>query len=60
MPRYKVREMRGYTAEYLIDAPNEDAAGRLDGEIVQEAHGDGDDHGVELLSVTPVADDEEF
>jgi len=60
MPRYKVREKRCYEATYLIDAANADAAGRLDGEIVQEAGGDGDDHGEQLLSVDQVADDEEL
>jgi hypothetical protein len=49
--RYIVRERRCYTAEYLIEAVSAEAAGRLDGNILEEAGGDGDDHGDELLSV---------
>lgn len=59
MPRYIVHEKRSRTAEYLIDAADEQAAGRLDGQILDEG-GDADDYGDELLSVEEVSDDTEM
>jgi hypothetical protein len=57
MPRFRVKERRAYRVTYLIDAENEEAAGRLDGELIQEAADDS--WADEVLSVEAVADDEE-
>lgn len=57
MPRFKVRESRGYTATYLVDAVDAEAAGRLDGKIVEEEGGDGGDYGIELLSVEEIEEE---
>ena len=59
MPRFKVAETRARRVEYLIDAESEDAARRLDGEIIEEG-GDADDYGLEILSVEQVDDEEEM
>jgi hypothetical protein len=60
MPRFIVRERRCYIATYLIDAASDEQAGRRDGAVVDEAGGDGDDYGDELLSVEQVDDDTEL
>jgi hypothetical protein len=53
MPLYEVRERREYTAIYRIVAQDAEAAGRLDGEIVEEENG-GDDIGVDLIKVDEI------
>ena len=58
MKRFKVRERRVYTAEYLIEATDATAAGRADGTIIDETPCD-DDTGLELLSVEEVSADTE-
>jgi len=50
MPIYEVKERRAYTETYIIKAKNKEAAGRLDGEILDEWN-EGDDYGLELISV---------
>lgn len=57
MPRYRVTEIRARKAVYLIDAADEKAAERGDGEILDEG-GDADDYGQELVSVERVDNDE--
>jgi hypothetical protein len=57
MPRYRVDETRSYKVAYLIDAEDEDAAGRLAGEIVSEV--ETDSYSESTDSVEQVADDEE-
>jgi len=54
--RFHVKERRVRTVEYLIEATDAGAAGRLDGTILDESDG-ADDTGLELLSVEPVGDD---
>ncbi len=57
MPRYRVTEKRCRESRYLIDATDEAAARRYDGDIIDEA-GDADDYGEEMR-VEEVSDDEE-
>lgn len=56
MPKFIVRERRARDVEYLIEATDESAARKLDGEIIWEV-GDYDDYGLELLGVVRVNDD---
>lgn len=56
MPKFIVKEKRARQAEYLIEAADEESAGRLDGDIIDEG-GDADDYGLELVSVELVGDD---
>lgn len=57
MPRFKVVEKRAYKEGFLIDAVDEEAAKRLDGEVVADASTDS--WADELLELEQVADDEE-
>ena len=57
MPKFVVRETRARTVEYLIEAADETAARKLDGEILDEG-GDADDYGLETLSVEQVENDD--
>lgn len=45
-----MKEIRAREVQYLIDAEDEAAARKLDGEIIEEG-GDADDYGQELVSV---------
>lgn len=55
--RFKVIERRSYDATYIIDADDERAARRLEGEIVSEDHSDC--WGDEVLSVEMVEGEDE-
>jgi hypothetical protein len=57
MPRYRVTETRSYKVAYLIDAEDEGAALRLDGEIVSEV--ETDSYSESIDDAEQVADDEE-
>lgn len=54
--RFKVIERRCYDATYIIEAEDERAARRLEGEIVDEQHSDC--WGDEVLSVDEIGEDE--
>lgn len=60
MMRYRVKERRAYYAEYIIEANNEQAAGKLQGKIIEEDDNSGDSWGDELISVDEVDEDEEL
>lgn len=53
MPLFHVKETRQYTAEYLVDAENENDARSLRGEIISDDV-DGGSCGYKILSVTEV------
>lgn len=48
--RFIVEEIRARRVQYLVEAVDADAAGRLDGTLLEEG-GDHDDYGLELVSV---------
>ena len=60
MPRYEVVEKRSYEATVIIDAVDEAAACRYDGDIVDEWEDSNfNSVGEEILSVKQMADDYE-
>lgn len=57
MPKFIVQEKRCFIWSVLIDAADEDAAGRFEGDILEEAEGAG--WGEDFISVESVGEERE-
>lgn len=60
MPRYKVVEVRAYHSTILIDAENEDAAKRNEGDIIAEEGETYNSWAEQFVSCDEVGEDEEL